>query len=172
MAAQSSSVRKTKTPSFSRPGNGGTNGRLERDLAGIATATQNLGERDAVVRGDRLGAEDGDGVAVGRQGQEIFEKPDADHAVADHDQTGAIRCASGRSRGAVWSHDTASLSVLSKRRQRGTHTDTAGADRWHAEWCATLAAECQRLCRLSSRGTTYGVIASTERSVPRRTSAS
>jgi hypothetical protein len=56
---------------------------IERLLAG-----QHGRQQNAVVVGMRLGAEDRDVVQIGGNGQQLFQRAHACHAVANHDQFG------------------------------------------------------------------------------------
>ncbi len=72
--------------------------RIEDDLLDGLLACQHGREQDAVVVGMRLAAEHGDVVEVGRELEQLFERPHPGHAIADENEFGfvhdakSIRC--------------------------------------------------------------------------------
>ena len=67
---------------------------VQHDRVGRELAGEHRREQDAVVVRVRLGAEDGDLVAVRRDAQQLLERADARHAVADDDQPRSRHAAS------------------------------------------------------------------------------
>jgi hypothetical protein len=71
--------------------------RVQHDVVEGLLAGQHRRQQDAVVVGVRFGAEHGDVVHVRRQLQQFFQRADARHAVAHHDQSWLLhRFAPGR----------------------------------------------------------------------------
>ena len=60
---------------------------VQHDLRQRLLARQHRREQDPVVIGMRLGAENRDVAGLGRELQQLFQRADARHAVADHDET-------------------------------------------------------------------------------------
>ena len=61
--------------------------RIEHDVLEVLLTGQHRREQDAVVVGVRLGAEHGDVVHVRHQLEQLLQRADAGHAVADDDQS-------------------------------------------------------------------------------------
>ncbi len=65
--------------------------RIDDDLVDRLFAGQHRGQQDAVVVRVRLGADDGDGVAVGSAGQQLLDRAHSGHPVADDNEALAAR---------------------------------------------------------------------------------